>query len=89
MKQKDLLLIGMVAFIAAIFSIILSGVLFGSPKKNPIKVPVVNNISSTFPVVQTDNNYTSFFNDKALDPTQLIQIGGNNNTTPFQGGINQ
>jgi hypothetical protein len=85
MKQKELLVIGMVAFVAAIFSIIVSGILFGSPKKNPIKVPVVEPISSSFPVVQTDDNYKAFFNDKALNPTQLIQIGGSNNTNPFQG----
>jgi hypothetical protein len=86
MKQKELLIIGMTAFIAAIFSIILSGVLFGSPKKNPIKVPVVTKISSTFPSPQTDDSYKVFFNDKALNPTQLIQIGGSSNTQPFQNG---
>ena len=84
MKQKDILLIGAVAFVAAIFSFVLSGVIFGSPHKNPIKVPVVNKISSDFPAVQNDTNYNSFFNDKALDPTQLIKIQGNNNPTPFQ-----
>lgn len=85
MKQKELLIIGMTAFVAAIFSIFLSGILFGSPKKNPIKVPVVEKISSNFPVVQNDENYKPIFNDKALNPTQLIQIGGSSNTQPFQG----
>ena len=83
MKQKDWVLIGAVGFISAILSIVLSGVIFGSPKKNPIKVPVVTKISPTFPIVQTDNNYTTFFNNKALNPTQLIQIGGNGNTAPL------
>ena len=85
MKQKDLAVIIAVAFFAAVFSLILSGALFGSPKKNPIRVPVVDKISSTFPDVNNDNQYKTFFNNKALDPTQLIQIGGNNNVTPFQG----
>lgn len=89
MKQKDLIIIGLVAFITAILSIVLSGVLFGSPKKNPIKVPVVDKISSNFPSPQNDDNYKVFFNDKALNPTQLIQIGGNSNNTPFQNGTNQ
>ncbi len=84
MKRKDLLLIGAVAFIAAIFSLVLSGIIFGSPKKHPITVPVVNKITSDFPAVQNDTKYNSFFNDKALDPTQLINIQGNNNPTPFQ-----
>ena len=84
MKRKDWLVIGLVAFIAAIFSFVLSGAIFGSPQKNPIKVPVVTPISSQFPVTQNDDNYKTFFNDKALNPTQLIKIGGSNNTTPFQ-----
>jgi len=84
MKHKDWLLIGGVAFIAAIFSFIISGVIFGSPQKNAIKVPVVTPITSTFPSPQTDSSYKTFFNNKAFNPTQLIQIGGNNNTTPFQ-----
>lgn len=89
MKQQQWILIGVVAFIAALFSFVLSGMLFGSPKKNPIKVPVVTPISSTFPSVSTDDNYKPFFNDKALNPTQLIQIGGSNNTSPFNDNTNQ
>jgi hypothetical protein len=84
MKQKELMLIGAVAFIAVIISFILSGIIFGSPKKNPIKVPVVTPISSNFPSPQTDSNYKKFFNGNALNPTQLIQIGGSGNTVPFQ-----
>jgi hypothetical protein len=83
MKQQQWLLIGGVAFIAAIFSFIISGMLFGNPQKNKIKVPVVTPISSSFPSVSTDDNYRPFFNSNALNPTQLIQIGGSNNTSPF------
>ena len=83
MKRKELVLIGVVAFIAAIFSFIISCVIFGSPQKNPIKVPVVTPISSDFPSPQTDSTYQAFYNQKALNPTQLIQIGGNGNTAPF------
>jgi hypothetical protein len=86
MKQKDWIVIGGVGFLSAIISIILSGIIFGSPQKNPIKVPEVTKISSSFPSPQTDDSYKVFFNDKALNPTQLIQIGGNNNKAPFQGG---
>jgi hypothetical protein len=89
MKQKDWLIIGAVGFIAAIFSVILSGVIFGSPQKNPIKVPVVTKISSDFPSPQTDDTYKSFFNDKALNPTQLIHIGDDSNKAPFRGGNGQ
>jgi hypothetical protein len=84
MKRKELMIVALTAFIAAIFSIVISGVIFGSPKKNPIKVPVVDKISSEFASPQTDDQYKTFFNNKALNPTQLIQIGGSNNSTPFQ-----
>jgi len=84
MKRKELLIIGAVAFVAALFSFVLSGVIFGSPQKNRIKVPVAQKIDSTFPTPQTDDNYKVFLNSNALDPTQLIQIGANNNTSPFQ-----
>lgn len=88
MKNKEMLIIIGVAFVAGIFSIVLSGLLFGSPQKNPIKVPVVTKIDPVFPTVQSDDNYKKVFNDKALNPTQLIEIGGNDNKTPFQSSNN-
>jgi hypothetical protein len=72
------------ALISAVLSIFISGALFGSPKKNVVKVPVVQKINSVFPSPQTDDTYKKFFNEQALNPTQLIQIGGSSNTTPFQ-----
>ena len=84
MKRKDLMIIAATAFIAAIFSIILSGALLGSPKKNPIKVPSVDVINAIFPSPQTDDTFKPFFNQKAIDPTQLIQIGNQTNSAPFQ-----
>lgn len=89
MKRNDLIIIGIVAFIAAIFSIILSDLLFSSPKKNPVKVPDVTAISSNFPDVKNEQAYKQIFNSNALDPTQLIQIGNTNNQAPFQSGNNQ
>jgi hypothetical protein len=85
MKRKDFMIIGATAVIAVIFSIILSGALLGSPKKNQIKVPKVDVINALFPSPQTDDTFKPFFNDKALDPTQLIQIGDQTNASPFQG----
>jgi len=84
MKSKELAIIGGVAFVAAIFSFVLSGVIFGTPQRNPIKVPVVHKIDPSFPVVKSDSNYKTFFNEKALNPTQLIKIGNNKNKDPFQ-----
>jgi hypothetical protein len=83
-KRKDLMIVGVIAFIAALFSLFVSNAIFGSPSRNPIKVPVVHEINPEFPVVKDDTNYTSFFNDKALNPTQLIEIGNGTNTKPFE-----
>jgi hypothetical protein len=44
---------------------------------------VVTPISSSFPLPQTDDTYKAFFNQNSLNPTQLIQIGGNSNSVPF------
>jgi hypothetical protein len=85
-KRQNLVVLIVVGLIAAMISVVVSGAIFGTPQSRPIKVPVVEPISSTFPDVQHDTNYTSFLNAKALDPTQLIQIGNSNNSAPFQGG---
>jgi energy-converting hydrogenase Eha subunit A len=85
-KRQNLIVLVIVGFIAALVSIVISGAIFGTPQSHPIKVPVVEPISPTFPDVQHDSNYTTFLNSNALDPTQLIQIGNSNNSTPFQGG---
>jgi hypothetical protein len=84
-RQTTLMIIILTAVVAAIFSFMISNALFGSPKRHPILVPVVQKISPTFPLPQTDPTYQTFFNQQALDPTQLIQIGGNGNTSPFNG----
>jgi hypothetical protein len=85
MKRQTWLIVGLTAVVAAFLSFVISDALFGSPKRHPIYVPVVQKISPNFPVPQTDPTYQVFFNQQALDPTQLIQIGGNANTAPFNG----
>jgi hypothetical protein len=82
MKRKDLTKVIFVAAIWGIISIVASGIIFKSPVKNA-RVPVVEPISTNFPQVSTDSNYKAIFNAKALDPTQLIQIGNSQNDTPF------
>ena len=82
MKKNDLTKVIFVAVIWGIFSMVASGIIFKSPVKNA-KVPVVKPIDTNFPQVNTDSNYQAIFNTKALDPTQLIQIGNSQNKTPF------
>ena len=78
MKQKDIALIAVIAFIGVIVSLFVSKLLFASPNNRMQKVEVVQPITASFP--QPDNRY---FNSGAYDPTQLITIGPSNNTNPF------
>jgi hypothetical protein len=77
MKQKDIIVLIVVGFIAAVFSLILSQTLF-STKKLDQKAEVVEKITADFP-----DPDKSVFNENAIDPTQLIQIGDTPNSNPF------
>jgi hypothetical protein len=85
MKREDIIKIGLVAGISAIISLFIAGAIFNSPTKHNQKVPVVTPISTSFPDVSNDPNYTGIFNNKALDPTQPVQIGNSQNSSPFTG----
>jgi hypothetical protein len=86
MKQKDYLTLGIIIFVAAVFSIILAGKIFGGAvSKHNLSAPDVQPISSNFPDIKNDPTYNSVFNNNALNPTQLIQIGTNQNPSTFNG----
>ncbi len=80
MKQKDLPIIIVVVFVSGVLSFFLSNMIFASSSSRQQKVDVVQSISSSFPTPDT-----AYFNSNAVDPTQLIQVGTNNNTNPFNG----
>jgi hypothetical protein len=80
MKQKDWILIIVVVFISGIVSFVLSNYLFASPKNRQEKVEVVEPITADFKIPKADDKY---FNAQAIDPTQIIKIGDNNNNQPF------
>lgn len=84
MKQKDIALIAIAVLFGAIFSIVLSNLVFASPKNRQQKVEVVQPISDDFPTPDTH-----YFNEQSIDPTQLITIGNNTNPTPFNGAQSQ
>ena len=84
MKQKDIALIAVAVLFGVIFSVVLSNLVFASPKNRQQKVEVVQPITDDFPA--PDNHY---FNDQSFDPTQLITIGNNTNPTPFNGTQSQ
>lgn len=79
MKQKDYFLIGVIGFVSAIFSYFLSGVFFNQPESRSTEVEVVREITSDMPTPDK-----AYFNENAINPTKLIQIGdSSNNQTPF------
>lgn len=78
MKRKDFSTILLSSLIVAIFSYILANAVFRSPTNRQQEVEVVNPISANFPSV--DKKY---FNQQSINPTQLIQIGGDTNKQPL------
>lgn len=78
MKQKDIALIIVVAFISAVFSLVISRSLITSSKNRSAKVTIVEPITADFPT--PDQKY---FNSNSVDPTQLIRVGDNSNPAPF------
>jgi hypothetical protein len=70
MKQKDIVVILVVGFVAAIASLLLTKTFFVTKESKDISVEVVDPITSDFKL--PDN---TVFNDKAINPTQLIKIG--------------
>lgn len=77
MKRKDISLIVVVAIVSAVISLLVTNMLFGSNKRN-LTAETVEPISSEF---KTPDK--TVFNEQAINPTQLIQIGENDNPSPF------
>lgn len=77
MKQKDIALIIVVAVVAGVLSLLISRFIISSGERN-LEAQVVEPISTDFQ--KPDERV---FNDKALNPTQLIQIGNSSNPQPF------
>ncbi len=78
MKQKDVTLIVIIAFLSAIVSFILSGKIFVTPANRQQPVEVVDNISTQFKL--PDSRY---FNTNSINPTVTSQLGTDTNQNPF------
>lgn len=78
MKQKDLTLIIVTVFVSAVFAFLLSGWLLSSPQNRQQTAEVVDVITPEFMSPPPE-----YFNSSAVNPTQLIQIGGSSNPNPF------
>lgn len=78
MKQKDVVLIGVMVFISALFSFLLSGWIFNKPQNRRQTAEVVDVITAEFRTPPE-----TYFNATSVNPTQLITIGGSTNPNPF------
>jgi hypothetical protein len=81
MKQKDIALIIIIAAISGLASFFVSRMVFATPQNREQQVEVVDVITDQFNV-PTDKKY---FNDKSINPAQLIEVGDNDNPNPFKG----
>lgn len=83
MRKKDMLSLIVTAVITGVISLLIASAIFQTPASRRTQVQTASPISPTLPDVKNEPVYKSFLNDKALDPTQPIQIGGTSNNSPF------
>ena len=82
-KDKDNSVFMLAGVAAVIVGFIAASMFVHAPKKGSLKVDVVPAIPASFPDVKNDSTYSNYLNNKALDPTQAIQLGNSSNETPF------
>ncbi len=80
MKQKDILVLIVVAFVSAVISLVLSNMFFSSPKNRSQQVEIIDPVTADFPKPSE-----KYFNGQSVDPAQPVQIGDSNNPNPFNG----
>lgn len=78
--KKEITTIFFVAIFSAIFSIIISGLFISTAEDRKQSVEVVEPISTTF-----ERPSDTYFNSRAVNPAQNIQIGTDPNSNPFEG----
>jgi hypothetical protein len=79
MKEKDVALIIVIVFISGILSFFVSNN-FISPPKHDLKAAKVDAITAEF-----NEPSNIYFNEKSVNPTQLIRIEDNTNQSPIDG----
>jgi len=70
MKQKDIALIVVMVLVGAALSLVVSRLIFSSPKNRQQKTEVVDVINSDFSAPPP-----KYFNSSAINPTQPISLG--------------
>ena len=79
MKQQDVALILVIAFVSGIASFFLSGLLFSGGGKEQT-VSKVDNITTEFTLPNE-----KYINRDSINPAPAITIGDSNNNNPFNG----
>lgn len=77
MKQNDIAIIIIIVFISGVASYFISNT-FISPPKHDLKSAKVEPITPEF-----NEPSDKYFNDKSVNPTQLIRINNNQNKSPL------
>lgn len=77
-KQKDIVLIAIVVIFAGVVSVLVSNFFFTPDASKSLNAEIVDPITANF---QQPDPRT--FNNDAINPTQLIEIGDSNNNQPF------
>jgi hypothetical protein len=73
MKQKDIALIGVMVLIGAVVALVISRLIFSSPKNRQQTAEVVDVITPEFPAPPP-----KYFNSNAVNPAQPITLGTDN-----------
>ncbi len=79
MKQKDILLIAVIAIVAGVFSFVTANFFFGGEKAYKLTAPTVEPISQEFSLPDE-----TVFNSTAINPTKNVTIGDSTNNSPFK-----
>ncbi len=80
LQQKDLIIIIVAVFCGLLLAYVSNKYLFSNAGSKNTQVDVVPVIKTDFP-----RPSSTYFNAQAVDPTQIINIGPNNSTQPFNG----
>lgn len=78
MKQKDIAVILIIAFISAVLAFMISNWIFGGQKSGEQTAEVIDVISDEF-----NQPPEKYFSVNSVNPTKLIEIGGESNPNPF------
>lgn len=84
MKSKDFALVLVMVFIGAVAALIVSHLIFSSPKNRQQTAEAVDPISSQFSPPPA-----KYFNSGANNAAPNIQIGDSNNSNPFNSSTSQ